>query len=77
MWAVPEVWGWTEGRDGKLLPRSSQPIRQPAGPRGLCLMSGLGEEPPMLILLMTVIISYFVTIEQNQSAEVNFGSSSL
>lgn len=27
----------------------------------------------MLTLLMTVIISYFVTTEQNQSAEVNFG----
>lgn len=57
--------GMDEGKDGKLLPRSSWPTsRQPAGPRGLCLMSGLGEEPPMLILLMTVIISYFVTTEQ-------------
>ena len=45
--------------------------------QGLVSDVQFGEEPLMLILLMMVIISYFVTIEQNQSAEVNFGSSSL
>lgn len=68
---TPGVRGW-ETPAQELLPHQAA-----LGPRGLGLMSGLGEEPPMLILLMTVISSYFVTIEQNQSAKVNFGSSSL